>query len=171
MTDRPRPSPGRRTRLRTLDSLRLAFSALGIGLIIFGLFTLREASRSRGWATVEGRVVSANVNVFTGKSGTTWRPIVIYSYSVGGIRFMSSRIAFHPVAAADRAGAAKVAAQYPAGRTIPVFYDPRDPEQAVLEPGGNPWVPIIGGGAFSMLAVWMRILRGRAEKRPPPLRG
>jgi hypothetical protein len=58
-----------------------------------------------------------------------------------------------------------VVARYPVGKTIQVLYDPTDPEQSVLEPGSNPWVPIAAGGAFSMLAVGMRILRGRAEKQ------
>ena len=165
MPSRPDGPEDDRSRVRTFDYLRLAFSAAGIGLIIFGLFTMRETSRSRGWATVGGRVVTSTVNEFTGKSGTTWRPMIVYSYSVGSLRFMSSRIAFHSLASGDRGDAARLAARYPAGSTVRVFYDPQDPEQAVLVPGSNPWVPLIAGGVFSMLAVWMRILRGRAEKR------
>lgn len=157
--------PALRRKVRTLDCLRLAFSAAAVGLIIFGLFTLRETSRSRAWRTTDGRVIASNVNEFSGKSGTTWRPIVVYSYSVGAVRFMSSRIAFHPLASGNRADAAKVAARYPVGSAVRVLYDAQDPEQAVLEPGANPWGFIIAGGAFSMLAVWMRILRGRAETR------
>jgi hypothetical protein len=165
MPSRPDRPDDDRSRVRTFDYLRLAFSAVAIGLIIFGLLTMRETSRSRGWAQVEGRVVTSAVNAFTGKSGTTWRPMVVYSYSVGSIRFMSSRIAFHSLASGSRSDAAKLAARYPAGGMVRVFYDPQDPEQAVLEAGSNPWVPIIAGGVFSMLAVWMRILRRRAEKQ------
>jgi hypothetical protein len=156
---------GARRRIRTLDYLRIAFSAAAVGLIIFGLFTMRETSRSRGWARTAGRVVTSNVNEFTGTGGTTWRPMIIYSYSVGAVRFMSSRVAFHSLASGNRGDAAKVASRYPAGSTVAVLYDPQDPEQAVLQPGSNPWVPLLAGGVFSMLAVWMRMLRGRAEKR------
>ena len=155
-----------RRRFGKFDYLRLAFSVVAVVLIIFGLFTLRETSRSRGWARTDGRVVSSNVNTFTGKSGTTWRPMIVYAYSIGGVRFMSTRIAFHSLASGNRADAAKVAARYPAGSAVRVLYDPQDPEQAALEPGDNPWPFIIAGGVFSMLAVWMRILRGRAEERP-----
>jgi hypothetical protein len=160
--DRQRDS---RTRFPTYIVLRLVFSAIAVGLIIFGLFTMRETSRSRGWATTDGRVVTSTVNEFTGKSGATWRPMVIYSYSVGGARFMSSRLAFHSLASGSRAEAARIAARYPAGGTVRVLYDPQDPEQAVLEPGANPWWFIGAGGACSLLAVWMRMLRARAEKR------
>ncbi len=78
---------------------------------------------------------------------------------------MSSRLAFHPLVTADRNEAARLAGKYPVGKPVQVLYDPTDPEQAVLEPGSNPWVPLIAGGVCSMLAVWMRILRGRAEKQ------
>ncbi len=91
--------------------------------------------------------------------------MIVYSYPVGAARFMSSRVAFHSLASGNRADAAKVASRYPAGSTVPVFYDPQDPEQAVLELGRNPWMFIVAGGVFSMLAVWMRMLRGRTEKR------
>ena len=161
--------PGRpedaRGRTRTLTYLRLACSAAAIGFIVFGLFTMRETSRSRGWARIDGRVVTSNVTEFTGKSRTTWRPMVVYSYSVGSGRFMSTRIAFHSMASGNRNDAAKIAARYPAGSRVPVFYDPQDPEQAVLQPGGNPWVFIVVGGVFSMLAVRMRMLQARAGKR------
>jgi hypothetical protein len=165
MTTGQDTSQQRRTRVRTLSLLRIVFSALAVGLIIFGLFSMRETSRSRGWVKTDGRVVASNVRQFTGKDTTTYRPMVIYSYSVGAARFMSSRIAFRPVTSGDRTVAAQFAARYPVGRTLPVFYDPQDPEQAVLDQGGNPWVPILAGGAFSMLAVWVRMLRGR-ERRP-----
>jgi len=154
-----------RSRIRTLNSLRVVFSLLAVGLIILGLLTLRQTPRSRRWAKVEGKVITSNVNEFTGKGGRTYRPMVIYAYSVGAVRFMSSRIASRPLASSDRSAAARFVEKYPVGKTVQVFYDPQDPEQAVLEPGANPWLPMIAGGVFSMLAVGMRILRARIEKR------
>jgi hypothetical protein len=152
-------------RVRTLNTLRVVFSALAVGLIIFGLYTMRETSRSRGWVTVEGKVIGSRITEFTTKGGRTYRPMVIYAYSDSGARFMSTRIAFRSLASSRREDAAQVAARYPVGSTVQVFHDPQDPEQAVLERGNNPWLPIIAGGGFSVLAVWMRILRRRTERR------
>ncbi len=160
-----RPS-AQRTRILTLNVLRLVFSALAVGLIIFGLFTMRETSRSRGWVRAGGRVISSSVNEYAGKGSTSYRPIVVYSYSVGAARYMSSRISFRPHGTTDRNEAARIAGRYGVGTSVDVFYDPQDPEQAVLERGVNPWLPLIAGGAFSMLAVGMRMLRARAERRP-----
>ena len=154
-----------RRRVRWLDALRIIFSGAGVGLIIFGLFTMRETSRSRGWVSVDGRVITSSVTEYRGKGGTTYRPFVMYSYAIGPVRFMSNRIAFHAVSSSDRRAAAMLAAGYPVGRTVRVFYDPQEPDQAVLDRGSNPWLPILAGGAFSMLAVWMRILRRRVERR------
>ncbi len=159
-------SPAIRRRVLVLNVLRLLFSALAVGLILFGLFTLRETSRSRGWAETTGRVISSGVNEYAGKGSRSYRPIVVYAYSAGAVRYMSTRISSaHSQGTADRNAAARVAARYPVGASVPVFYDPQDPEQAVLQRGGSPWLPILAGGAFSMLAVGMRMLRARAERK------
>ncbi len=160
-TDRSRAP---RRRLTGYDYLRIAFSIAAVVLIVFGLFLMREASRSRGWAWTDGRVVQSSVNQFTAKGTTTFRPIVVYAYSVGPVRYMSSRIAFRSLASGDRAEPAKMVASYPEGRAVRGFYDPQEPDQAVLEPAANPWTFIVAGGACSMLAVLMRILRARADK-------
>ena len=110
-------------------------------------------------------MVRSDVTEFVGKDGRTYRPMVVFSYAVGSVRFMSNRIAFRPLASPRRQDAARIAARYPVGGAVQVLYDPTDPEQAVLELGINPWAPILAGGAFSMLAVGMRMLRGRAERQ------
>lgn len=160
-----RDDPVLRKQIRTLDFLRLLFSVLSIGLILVGLYTMRETSRSRGWLRTGGKVVSSRVTEFAGKSGTTYRPMVIYGYSVGSVRLMSNRIAFHSVASSWRSSAERIVARYPAGRDVQVYYNPQDPEQAVLEPGGQAWIWIVGGGVLALLTVWMRIRRGRIERK------
>lgn len=154
-----------RKKIRLLNVARLAFSGLAVGLIIAGLYAMRETSRSRGWVQADATIVSSRVTEFNGKSGRTYRPMVIYAYSVGTIRYMSSRITFGQVQTSNRGAAEKQAARYRAGAHVTIQYDPQDPEQAVLEPGGNFWLWIVAGGIFSALAVWVRMLRGRLEKR------
>ncbi len=150
-----------RRRARLLDVLRLVFSAAAIACIVFGLFAMRAWSRSRGWASTTGTILSSTVTHFSGRTGTTYRPMVMYGYSVGAVRYSSNRISFRPIVTSDHDTALKAAGKYARDRTVPVFYDPQDPEQAVLDRGANPWVPIAGGGVFAMLAVWMRMLRRR----------
>jgi hypothetical protein len=152
-------------RIRLLDVARLVFSAMAIGLILVGLFTMRETSRSRGWLKTGATIVSSRVTEYAGKSGRTYRPMVIYAYSVGPARFMSSRIAFRQSASSSRAAAEGIAARYRAGTRVEIRYDPQDPEQAVLAPGGNFWVWILAGGLCSALAVGARMRRRRIEKR------
>lgn len=150
---------------------RIAFSVAAVGLVVLGLFALRESSRSRGWLKTNGTILSSSVVSFTPASGkTSYRPMIVFSYSVGSARFMSNHLAFRSTATARRSDAESVVADYPAGRIVTVFYDPQDPERAVLDRGGNPWLPLLSGGAFSVLAVWMRILGGRAEKRAAAVR-
>jgi hypothetical protein len=160
---RSEPSAG---RVRTLNYLRILFSVSALVLIVFGLFTMREASRTRGWLTADGRVVSAGVNEFTAPDGSrTYRPMVIFAYSVNSIRYMSNHISFGSTQSSSRSRAAHYGDRYPAGSHVVVHYDPVNPEHAVLETAGNPWIPIGAGGACSMLALWMRIRRGPVQKK------
>ncbi len=153
-------------QLRILDLLRLLFSLLAIGLVVLGLFTLRESRRSRGWQATSGRVVSSNVNDFVAKDGThSYRPMVVFAYSVGALRLMSNRISFRSLSTPDRAAAERYVQKYPAGKTVELYYDPQEPDRAVLEPAGNPWLPLLAGGVCSCAAVAARILRRRAERR------
>ncbi len=153
-------------RRRVLDALRLVFSAAAIGLVVLGLFTLRERSRSRGWERTPGRVVSSSVNDFVAKDGAhTYRPMVVFSYSVGALRLMSNRLSFRSLSTSNRGDVETLIARYPAGKHVQVYYDPQEPDRAVLERGGNPWLPLLAGGACSFAAVAVRILRGRAERR------
>ncbi len=153
-----------RRQARRLDYLRLAFSVAAIALIVYGLVTMRQTSRSRGWLPVDGRVVASNVNQFSGRNGVTYRPMIIFSYAVGPSRFMSSRVSFQPFVTSNRDAAATVAARYPVGKTVQVFYDPQDPEQAVLDRGPNPWLFIVSGGVLAMAAVAVRMRRANVEK-------
>jgi hypothetical protein len=158
-----------RRRERILDLLRVLLSLLAVGLVVLGLFILRESSRSRGWQPVSGRVVSSSVSDFTGKDGAhSYRPMVVFAYSVGALRLMSNRISFRSLSTADRGAAETFVRKYPVGKTVQVYYDPQEPDRAVLEPAGNPWLPLLAGGACSFAAVGTGILRRRVEKRGTP---
>src|SRR5512133_3462764 len=111
-------------RIRQLNFARLIFSALALGLILAGLYTMRESSRSRGWLKTGGTIVSSTVTEYNGKSGRTYRPMVMFAYSVGAVRFMSNRITFGQLASSRRSSAERYVSRYPVGRRVEVYYDP-----------------------------------------------
>lgn len=123
---------------------------------------LRGGSASRTWPTVEGRVVSSTVQAKHGTGGdlTRYYPVVEYEYSVKGKLLRGNRIAFdtQPM---DHTSAASIVKRYSAGRSVPVFYDPENTANSVLEPGTSrgSWLGIGVGIVFALVAGAMLVTR------------
>ncbi len=83
------------------------------------------------------------------------RPVIAYEYSVGGMHFIGSQIAFGLQDNFFSGGsfARKYIDRYPAGRSVRVYYDPLSPSSSVLEPGFSLWTfaPTLWG--IGMLAL------------------
>jgi hypothetical protein len=90
--------------------------------------------------------------------------MVIYSYRVDDARFMSSRVSFTAADSTNRADAEQGAARYPVGKAVQVFYNPGDPQQAVLEPTNPAWTPITLAGLCACAAVALRIMSAKVDK-------
>ena len=123
---------------------------------------LRGGSASKIWPTVEGRVISSTVQTKHGTGGdiTRYYPVVEYEYSVEGKSLRGNRITFdtQPM---DHTSAASIANRYSVRRSVPVFYDPEDTANSVLEPGtsGTSWLGIGVGIVFAVVAGAMLVTR------------
>jgi|tagenome__1003787_1003787.scaffolds.fasta_scaffold19555726_2 hypothetical protein len=121
----------------------------GFGLLILAIVVaaLREAIAMKSWPVAKGRILESKVEEYqqsAGSSGTyagsrarmtLYRPVVRYQYEVEGKRFQGDRIAQSPGwnrGVADFATA--VAQRYPVGSAVDVRYNPKRPDEAVLEP-------------------------------------
>jgi len=66
---------------------------------------------------------------------TLYRPVVVYEYEVNGQRFRGDRIAQSPgMNKGVDAFAQEVARRYASGSAIDVRFNPKHPEESVLEP-------------------------------------
>ena len=66
---------------------------------------------------------------------TLYRPVLLYEYEVAGKRFRGSRIAQSPgLNRGVPEFAEKVVDRYPVGSAVAVRYNPRRPDESVLEP-------------------------------------
>ena len=105
-----------------------------LNVIFLGIlfFTQRRVNVVNQWPTTTGTVTLSTVEARSdSEGGTTYYPVVRYSYQVGGQIFQGSRIA--PGMEVGGSGAGKVSARYPMGAQVPVYYDPQSPSDAVLE--------------------------------------
>lgn len=112
-----------------------------------GLFILRKAIRNRRvaaaaaqWPTTKGTVISSDVVKRVSRSEQEFDyfvPQIRYEYVANGIRRHGDviRIGLDDMGYPEERKAREHIALYPVGTTIPVRYDPQDPEHAVLEIG------------------------------------
>jgi hypothetical protein len=89
---------------------------------------------------------------------TVYRSDVQYAYTVGGREFHSNAwkwgwTGFYP----DEASARAPVAKYAAGASVPVFYNPESPEEAILEPGNKDGrgAQLVFGAMFALTGIIM----------------
>ena len=141
------------------------FLYLGFELVRGEIGSLRGGSASQSWPTVDGQIISSSVesSYSSGSSSARHYPIVEYEYSVEGESFTGDRISFAQQSYSDYKSADVVTKRYSVGRTVPVFYDPEDASNSVLEPGksGSRWYLIGIGIVIAAFAGKMLVTRLR----------
>jgi hypothetical protein len=109
--------------------------------LIFVFIIFRSSSKvraSKNWPSTEARILSSYVEQRQSHSSegnsTSYYPIVMYEYQIAGQPLRNNRISFGMEIGFGWAGAAQnTVNKYPAGTTHPVYYNPENPTQAVLE--------------------------------------
>lgn len=115
-----------------------------IFILIVVLFLLQRILlrpvASLGWPITNGEIITSEV-VFTkgsspGDDSDSWRPYVLYRYSVDEKEYSSDRIETYNFANGNTDHfSQKTISRYPKGMQVDVHYYPEDPGFAVLEPG------------------------------------
>src|SRR5262245_31087583 len=110
---------------------------------LFAMFALRQCWRayqmlqkSVKWPKVVGRIVSSEIMHEEDDAGHTYGNKVAYEYSVDGVTYHCNRRGWmgDNLRSSFKGRANRIAATYPVGQAVTVYYDPSDPAQAVLEP-------------------------------------
>ena len=141
--------------------------------IVFGLFSMwgigqvYESVRGYTWPHVTGTITSSVVHskLMVGGKGKfmSYWPGVQYEYVVGNKRITGNRIRFIVRGMSERE-TRRIVADYPAGKSVSVYFDPSDAASAVLEQGV--WWPMIPILVLSVtLAVLMPSLIYSDERR------
>lgn len=147
-------------------------AVIGLVLINVSRQVAAKAEAIRSWPTTSGTITVAKTVTKTTGTGTERRtylaPYVEYKYSVGGEEYTGSRISIGPeevrsvgidikgaeVKVVDSEGK-KAIKKYSVGKEIPVYYNPDNPKDTVLEPyapsGSN--VLLIAGIAFGIVGA------------------
>jgi hypothetical protein len=131
----------------------IIFFVVGAGLTYWGWTILQKARASADWPNTRGQIVSSTVSHSTdSEGGDSYTPEVEYTYLVNDLEYGDDTIKFGETSYNSRRNAQEVADRYPAGQSVAVYYDPDNPEEAVLEPGVTAGsYLVLGIGAFFLL--------------------
>jgi hypothetical protein len=117
----------------------LGFVGAGIFLIYRSLQSRKRAEASQGWPSTQGQISESRVAHSThtdsdGDTSDSYTPTIEYTYQVAGQAYTGRNLTFGFTQGYGNASKAQaVLAKYPVGAHVSVFYDPADPQQAVLE--------------------------------------
>jgi preprotein translocase subunit YajC len=119
------------------------FSGIGILLILLHQRNKKKAQESMSWHEIGGTIIKSGVamgeSVFggddeQGQSQPMYSPEISYTYQVEDMLYTSDRVSFAGKSSYSKAEKAElIAAKYPDGSKVTVFYNPAKPEEAVLE--------------------------------------
>jgi hypothetical protein len=122
--------------------LALLFITIGVVLIILHRRNKRKAEESMSWLETIGTVNESKVtqgsNILMsddeGESTPVFLPEISYTYQVAGLEYTSKRLSFAGIKSySKREKAEEAASHYPVGAQLPVYYDPKNPKEAVVD--------------------------------------
>jgi hypothetical protein len=119
--------------------LGLIFIGIGAFLLYKGQQSRKKAGDSQGWPSTQGQIVDARIDrsMHTdsdGDTGYSYTPRVEYTYEFGGVHYHGKNISFGLASGYNRQHQAQeIIDRYQVGSEVPVYYDPANPEDSVLE--------------------------------------
>jgi len=133
--------------------ITVVITAAGVTLVGSFISIVHSAMASKHWSRTEGVITDSRWQPHKGQDGSA---IVTYTYSVDGRTYEGKDL----LAGGGRYFAEEEKAkvkQYRLGMTVPVFYDPQDPNCSCIESGYWSWVsvgPLAMGLLFLLIASW-----------------
>jgi hypothetical protein len=154
------------------------FLAVGcpVGLILMATETQHEDA-STSWPSVQGTVLNVYAKQYFEKNGPVrYYGRAQYGYTVDGHDYTSDQTNLSSgLKRSDETTALQDVIQYQRGTTVPVFYNPADPSEAILETGipSNHLIVLVGlcvgfvvgvVGSFFVIRSWRRNRSERATQ-------
>lgn len=149
-------------RRNTIVGIVFTIFLLAIALYLFfgAYMDLREYNDSQDWTTTDGVVRVVAVRTLVDDDDVFYVPDIQYDYEVDNVIYENDRLSFDNRPYEQEENALEAAQEdYEVGQTVTVYYNPDDPEQAVLERTTN-WSAVILLSAAGVGFVLFSILIG-----------
>lgn len=150
---------------KALFILGPATMVLGLVLLAAMIFQLSRADQTQDWLETEGviaghRVTRSFVRTRSSTERANYIPRATFTYQVDGQRFTGKQ---YTIGASMQTFPTELQArgylrkQFPEGGRVPVYYNPRDPQDAVLKRGGGgalKWITV-AAVLITLLGLWL----------------
>jgi hypothetical protein len=118
-------------------NIKLYQICFAIGLILIG-WTISQFVKlrtSHSWPSTMGYVVESKIVTEDYRRGGNYKlkPMVRYKYTVQGQNYISNRISINDISYDDPTVPQQIIDKYPFNKQIKIYYNPSDPQDAVLE--------------------------------------
>jgi Protein of unknown function (DUF3592) len=103
--------------------------AIGLCCGIYLIWTVIRQHESKHWPTTTGKILESNLD----GDSDGWFPHVRYAYTVNKKYYMHDRLYFYDNNSSSKREALRHLSPYPIGQTVTIYYNPRKPEDSVLD--------------------------------------
>jgi hypothetical protein len=125
------------TNMTPLLVFGITGGVIGIFVLIFGISiarSRRQVAESASWPATGGRILQSEVVYRHDSDSGAYYPQVFYEYQINGQTYRNSRIRFGMQMGFGAASVSqRVVSKYPVGTIQPVYFNPADPTQSVLD--------------------------------------
>ncbi|MFK8050521.1 MAG: DUF3592 domain-containing protein [Halioglobus sp.] len=117
----------------------LIYCAMLLGCFYFMLVSLPRSLSTKSWPKTYGEITKSSLKkgtrISNGSTFDVFSSDVAYRYVVDGNEYFSNRIKWLDHRSNNEAFHKQVIEKYSLGKMVNVFYDPKKPENGLLEPG------------------------------------
>ena len=131
-------------------------AVVGLSGLMQAFRAWRRAVAAQHWPIAQGRVTTSTVDkAWTPEKTDYW---IKYEYTVDGHKYTGNTITFGPPIRPNVNKRRAQLSHYAVGKRVPVYYDPHNPERAVLE-RHIPWgqITLLVAGAL-VAFTWAALL-------------
>ncbi len=132
----------------------------GVIVLIYSINIVYRGISSYSWPYCSGKIISSGLQqterLDPGEGiDKTYSPKIVYEYAVNGARYTNDRIFFGEFGSGIKSSIKRIADKYPPGKEVPVYYNPKNPQEAVLEKGVKAiiLIPLISGIIFLLIGI------------------
>ena len=134
-----------------------------LAFLAFLLYRGKKARAMLSWPQTTGTVSRSLLDRHgAGMTSTAYEPRVTYRYEAYGVPHVGTRLAFDVKRYPDRKDAQAVIDRYPENSTVPVYFNPGKPEEAILDREyRSNWPLLIFLASCCLIAIISSIVLGK----------